>query len=113
MTRILIVEHEAILRQGILSLVNWNQLNCEIAGDFPNGMETVKFLNTHDVDLVITDIKMPGMSGLELAEYISLSFPQTGVILLSAYSDFGFAVTYSRIILSVTCRPPFRTRSKR
>lgn len=91
MTRILIVEDEAILRQGILALVNWKQLNCEIAGDFPNGMEAVKFLNTHDVDLVVTDIKMPGMSGLELAEFVSRSHPETGVILLSAYSDFEFA----------------------
>lgn len=91
MTRILIVEDEYILRKGIISLINWNQLDCEISGEAPNGTEAVHFLEKNTVDLVITDIKMPGINGLELAKYISENHPHTGVILLSAYSDFEYA----------------------
>lgn len=91
MIRILIVEDEYILRKGIISLIDWNQLNCEISGEAPNGTEAVNFLKENKVDLVITDIKMPGLNGLELAKHISENHPQTGVILLSAYSDFEYA----------------------
>ncbi len=91
MTKVLIVEDECILRQGIISLINWKQLNCEISGECPNGTEAAKFLDINEIDLVITDIKMPGMNGLELAKHISDTHPQTGIIVLSAYSDFEYA----------------------
>ena len=91
MTKVLIVEDEIVLRQGIISLINWSQLGCEVVGDCSNGSEAVSFLNAYPVDLVITDIKMPGMDGLELASHISKLYPETGVILLSAYSDFEYA----------------------
>ena len=91
MIKVLIVEDEIVLRQGIVSLINWASLGCEVVGDCSNGNEAVSFLNAYPVDLVITDIKMPGMDGLELASHISKLYPETAVILLSAYSDFEYA----------------------
>lgn len=91
MIKVLIVEDEYILRKGIISLINWEQLDCEIVGESSNGTEAVKFLESNLADLVVTDIKMPGMSGLELAKYISSECPETGIIILSAYSDFEYA----------------------
>lgn len=91
MMKLLIVEDEVILRKGICTLIHWDTLGFQVVGDCANGLEALSFLQHQPVDLVISDIKMPGMNGLELAEQIKLNFPETKTILLTAYSDFDFA----------------------
>ena len=62
-----------------------------VSGCFKNGREAIEFLEKNKVDIVITDIKMPEVSGIELAQYIYESTPETKVIILSAYNEFDYA----------------------
>ncbi|GAA0181339.1 hypothetical protein SH2C18_38850 [Clostridium sediminicola] len=91
MINVLIVEDEIILRQGILSLINWGKLDCSIIGECSNGLDALEVLKNNKVDLIITDIRMPIMSGLELCENIYNNYPHTQIIILSAFSDFTYA----------------------
>lgn len=91
MMHILIVEDETILRQGIISLINWESLECQVAGECSNGKDAVEFLLKNHVDIVISDIKMPVMDGLQLCEHIQKHYPGVQILLLTAYSDFTYA----------------------
>ncbi len=62
----------------------------EIAGIFADGSEAIDFLEKNDVDLVLTDIKMPRVSGIELAKYIHENKSGTNVVAVSAYSEFEY-----------------------
>ncbi len=63
----------------------------EVVGCFKNGQEAIDFLKNNTVNIVITDIKMPKVSGLELAKYINENTPDTKVVIISGYSEFEYA----------------------
>ncbi len=63
----------------------------EVIGCFKNGSEAIEFLDENQVDIVITDIKMPKVSGLELAKYIHENIPSIKVIIVSGYGEFEYA----------------------
>lgn len=91
MYRVLIVEDEAFIRAGIINLINWKELGCKVVGDCTNGSEALNYIKNNPVDILVTDIKMPEMDGLELiSEVNDLS---TGIqsIILTAYSEFSYA----------------------
>lgn len=62
-------------------------------GCFKNGSEAIDFLKNNSVDIVITDIKMPKVSGLELAKYVHENMPMTKVVIVSGYGEFEYAAT--------------------
>lgn len=91
MIQVLIVEDETILRKGIVSLIDWGHLGCEVAGSCENGNAALEFLKSHTVHLLVTDIKMPGLNGLELSERVRKEYPGIKIILLTAYAAFEWA----------------------
>lgn len=91
MFQTIIVEDEQILRTGIVSLIPWEELGCQVSASFSTGIEALKFIQNNPVHLVISDIRMPHMSGIELAKALQAEHPEIGVILLSAFSDFHYA----------------------
>lgn len=56
-------------------------------------MEAVEMLSHYDIDIIVTDIRMPGMDGLALSDHVHRNFPQIKVILLTAFADFSYAQT--------------------
>ena len=70
MLKVLLVDDEPFILQGLKLLVDWEKEGFRIAGTAANGMEALAFLKKEKVDLVIADIKMPQMTGLELLEHI-------------------------------------------
>lgn len=91
MIQVLIVEDETILRKGIVSLIDWGPLGCEVAESCENGNAALEFLKSHTVHLIVTDIKMPGLNGLELSEIVRREYPEIKIILLTAYATFEWA----------------------
>lgn len=91
MIRVLIAEDEVILRKGIVSLIDWNGLDCQIIADVSNGKEACSYIEQNNVDLIVTDISMPQMTGLELANYAYEQNQEIAVIILTAYSNFEYA----------------------
>lgn len=92
MVRILLVDDEPFIVQGLKAMLEQGNQNCEIVGEASNGKEALDFLKQRDVDLVIADIQMPVMSGLELLETIRREkISDAYFVILSGYSDFQYA----------------------
>ena len=86
MYKAIVVDDEQIIRNGISSFINSSDTGFEVTAVFKDGDEAISFLDTHSIELVISDIKMVHVSGIELAQYIYENMPHTKVILLSGYT---------------------------
>ncbi len=91
MYRVVIVDDEVIIRVAITNLINWEQEDFVIVDSFENGVDALEFVSKNSVDLVITDIRMPLMSGIELMQETHKVSPNTYFIVLSAFDEFSYA----------------------
>lgn len=91
MIKVLIIDDEPIIREGLRKTINWKTLHCTVIGEAENGVEAIEMIDNLIPDIVITDIMMPGHSGLELTKYIKDNHPQIKIIFLTGYNDFSFA----------------------
>lgn len=91
MYKVLLVDDEVVVREGIKERIDWNELGLICIGDCENGMEAMEAVDQLMPDIVITDINMPFVNGLELTRYISEQHPLTKVIILTGYDDFSYA----------------------
>lgn len=104
--KLLIVDDESTMRKGIAEFMNWNSIDCEVAGTASDGLEAIAFLKQHDADIIITDIKMPEADGLYVAKYVFENCPEKKVILLTGYADFEYAKTAIRYNVSAFILKP-------
>lgn len=102
-------DDESIIRDKILRLIDWESFGFSCVGSFSNGRTAMEFLKTNHVDLMISDIKMPLVSGLELAKYLYESRINTQIIFLSAYRDFQYAVEAIQYKISAYLTKPIST----
>lgn len=91
MKRILIVDDEYIVRLGLKTIVDWTSFGYILAGEASNGKEALDFLEKNHVDVILTDIKMPVMDGLELTRKIREKDKKTQIVILSHYDEFAYA----------------------
>ena len=98
MLKLILADDEEMIRESIRALIDWNSIGVEVVASCKNGPETLQEILTLHPDIVMTDIKMPGMSGLDLiAEVYNRKDLMTEFILLSGYADFEYAkqaITY-------------------
>ena len=88
---IVIVDDEVLVRQGIKSYIESAGEDMEIAGTFSNPKDAIDFLKNNSVNILITDIKMAQMSGVDLIRYCMRYLYPMGIIVLSCYNDFEYA----------------------
>lgn len=88
--KIVIVDDEPKIRNGLSKLLS-SRPGFEIIGVFENAMEALEQLSVSYADVIITDIKMPEINGLDLINRIREKDENTKIIILSGYSDFSFA----------------------
>lgn len=92
MLKVLLVDDEPFIIQGLKVLIDWEQEGFTIAGTASNGKEAYDFLQKEEVDLIIADIQMPIMTGLELQETIRKeNLSNAYFVILSGYADFEYA----------------------
>jgi two-component system response regulator YesN len=92
MLRVLLVDDEPFILQGLQVLIDWNKEGFEIAATAANGAEALDFLKENRVELIITDISMPVITGLELLKKIrEEKLSDAYFIILSGYADFSYA----------------------
>lgn len=91
MYSLIIVDDEAITQMAVSGFVQRSQLRFSVDGIFSNGVDALKYIQTHPVNVVITDIRMPRMDGLELARQIYETYPGITVIIISGYGEFEYA----------------------
>lgn len=90
MYRILIVDDEKIERTGIRFLLGQLDQKFEIE-EAVNGREALEWLKTHETDILMTDVKMPFMNGIELLEQVSRQYPEMKKMVFSGYGEFEYA----------------------
>lgn len=91
MIKVFIVEDECLVREGIRDNIEWKANGFELVGEAEDGEMALPLIRKTRPDLLITDIKMPFMDGLELSHIVSKEMPETKIIILSGYDDFEFA----------------------
>ena len=91
MIKVFLVEDEAVIRRGIKNKIPWEAEGFEFAGEASDGELAYPLIRKTKPDIVITDIKMPFMDGLELASIIRKELPDTKIIILSGYNEFEYA----------------------
>ncbi|MCD1261162.1 response regulator [Paenibacillus athensensis] len=91
MLNLLIVEDERTVREGLLTMIDWSALGIHIYGQAENGLEALRLLESGDVDLLLTDIRMPIIDGLQLIAEVQSRKLDIACVLLSGFSDFEYA----------------------
>lgn len=90
MYKVLMVDDEKFILDGLINLINWNELGLQIVGTERGGRKALDFLAVNEVDILITDISMPGMNGLELIRRARQDHSELKVIILSGYNEFDY-----------------------
>lgn len=91
MYKLIVVDDEMAIRTGMCSYIDWNAMGFEVTADFEDGKETIEYIANHPVDVILTDIEMAEVSGLELAKYIYENKLPIKVVILSGYKEFEYA----------------------
>ncbi|MFE4712500.1 response regulator [Paenibacillus sp. NPDC056722] len=88
---ILIVDDEAIIRMGLCTVINWEALGMTLLPPAESAEEVLERIPGERPDVVLTDIRMSGMNGIELAKEIKEQLPDVEIIILTGYDDFRYA----------------------
>lgn len=91
MYKVIAADDEPMVRRALESLVNWEEIDCQLDFVATNGRQLIEYARQKQPDIVITDIKMPEADGIEVARFFSQEMSQVKVILLTAYADFSYA----------------------
>lgn len=91
MIKVLLVDDERIILDGISRMVDWASLGTELIGTARNGVEAFERIKRDSPDIVITDIRMPGMDGLELVQAAYAHNPRIRFVVLSGFGEFDYA----------------------
>ena len=97
MMKVLVVEDEEMIRKGIVLAVDWAALDCVVVGEASNGAQALEAVERYDPSLIITDLKMPVMDGLEMLRQLRERGNNAFVIILTAYDSFSYAQTALRL----------------
>lgn len=89
--RVLLVDDEEDIRVGISRKMDWNSLGFTLVGEAENGEEALELSEQLQPDVVLTDIKMPFMDGLELCRHLKQSLPAAKLVVFSGFDDFEYA----------------------
>lgn len=94
--RVIVADDEFFARKALVKRIGELTREIEFCKEAENGRQVLEFLGEEGADLVVTDIRMPDMDGLEVARQVREKFPETSVIIQSGYADFDYAATAIR-----------------
>jgi len=90
MFKVMIIDDEPIIRKGIKSILNWKKFGCEICAEASDGEEGKILIERYRPDILITDIRMPGLDGLKMINEVRDLIPDCKIIVLTGYRDFDY-----------------------
>lgn len=91
MWKIIAADDEGYIREALQKLIDWEKMDCSLEAVACDGQELLGLMEELRADIVITDIRMPGLDGLEVCRFLYETYPRTQVILLTAHSEFEYA----------------------
>lgn len=107
MIKVLVVDDEIIARRSTILGIDWPSLGCIIVAEASNGVEGIEAVHQFNPDLIITDIKMPKMDGIEMVWVLREEKNDVAVIFLTAYNDFSYAQKAVKLFASDYILKPF------
>ena len=108
MYKVIVVEDETMVRRGIILTIDWAALDCVIAGEAANGEEGAELAVRLSPDIIVTDVKLPRMDGVEMITKLREQGCRAKFIILTAYSDFKYAQSALRLGVSDYLLKPLR-----
>ena len=108
MLKVLIVDDEAVVRRGIMLGMDWAAMGCVVVGEASNGEEGIAAVERYSPNLIITDVRMPRMDGIEMLGQLREMGCRAHVILLTAHSDFSYARSALQLGADDYLLKPFR-----
>ncbi|MBC8062857.1 MAG: response regulator [Clostridiaceae bacterium] len=91
MFKVLIIDDEEIIREGLRTVIDWKSLECKVIGEAVDGDEGLEMVSSTEPDIVFTDIRMPGLNGLEMISKIKEYKNECKIIILTGFRDFEYA----------------------
>lgn len=88
MIRVFVVDDEKLVRRGIIGLIDWEKYGMEVVGDSGNSQETLEFLKREEVDLLFSDLEMPGLSGVPFLQEVKKVRPEIQIVVLTMHQEF-------------------------
>ena len=107
MYKLLLVDDEEDVREGVVREINWEAIGFEVVEKAENGREALEMVERLQPDVVVTDIQMPFMNGLQLAEAISERFPTIKLIILTGHDEFEYAQKAIKLHIDEYVLKPF------
>lgn len=108
MLKVLVVDDEVIVRKGIVLGVDWVKMDCVIVGEAANGIEGLAAAESYKPNLIITDVRMPRMDGIEMMQELRRRGCRAHAIFLTAYSDFEYLRSALQLGAADYLLKPFR-----
>ncbi|MEQ7220678.1 response regulator transcription factor [Vagococcus fluvialis] len=90
MYKVMLVDDEYMILEGLKQIIPWSELGFEVVKTAKRGQEALDYLNENEVDLLITDVTMPKMSGIDLVRQVRKLYPHLRVLILSGYQEFEY-----------------------
>lgn len=107
MIKVLVIDDEDFVRRGIVMETDWNALNCMVVAEASNGLEGIEMVHKYNPELIICDIRMPKMNGLEMMKHLREENCEAQVIYLTAYGEFEYAKSALQLAASDYLLKPF------
>ncbi|MDO7904999.1 response regulator [Paenibacillus sp. JX-17] len=110
MYKLILVDDEQDVREGLAEQIDWAGYGFEITAIAENGREAVELIERYNPDIVVTDIQMPFMNGLQLAEWIRNEAPMTRIIILTGFDEFEYAQKAVKLHIDEYVLKPFSSQ---
>lgn len=107
MYKVIVIDDEMLVRRGIVMETDWQVLNCVVVAEAGNGIEGLEAVRKYHPDLLICDIRMPKMDGIEMLKELRAEGNDVSVIFLTAYSEFSYAQSALKLLASDYLLKPF------
>ncbi|SEO30129.1 two-component system, response regulator YesN [Paenibacillus sophorae] len=108
--KLILAEDEEDVREGIIGQIDWERYGFEVVDQAENGKEAADLIDRLLPDVVVTDIQMPFMNGLQLAEYTRSRYPGTKIIILTGYDEFEYAQRAIKLQIDEYILKPFSSQ---
>lgn len=110
MYNLILVDDEEDVREGLLEEIAWKEYGFQVIDKAENGREAMELIERHIPDVVVTDIHMPFMNGLDLAEWIRKHYPNTKIIILTGFDEFVYAQKAIKMQIDEYVLKPFSSK---
>ena len=108
MFKVVVIDDEVLVRHGIVLETDWNSLGCIVVAEAGNGLEGIEAVHKYRPDLLICDIRMPKMDGIEMLKKLREEGSDISVIFLTAYGEFEYAQSACKLLASDYLLKPFQ-----